>query len=139
MSLSAAVADVREAMATLQTKYFALQRLVSASVGSDTFPEVQVACELVSKLYGVGPLEIIGRCRTEDRCWARQVAITLCYEHGKMSTTQVGAAFGGRDHGTVIHSTRRVAEVTSLSAAKLAEVESLRAQFKARMNDGRLL
>jgi chromosomal replication initiator protein len=39
---------------------------------------------------------------------ARQVAMYLTREMAKLSLVEVGKAFGGRDHGTVIHACKLV-------------------------------
>ncbi|HUT52420.1 MAG TPA: chromosomal replication initiator protein DnaA [bacterium] len=38
----------------------------------------------------------------------RQIAMCLCREHCKISFPEIGQAFGGRDHSTVIHSCRKI-------------------------------
>jgi len=42
--------------------------------------------------------------------WARQVAIHLARQHTGASLSVIGQAFGGRNHATVLHACRRVAE-----------------------------
>ena len=92
MSIASATADVRAALAALETAYFALQRQIAASVGSACYPEVQAACDVVREVYQVGPLEIVGRKRDAGVCWARHVAIWLVHGVGRMSLAQVGEA-----------------------------------------------
>lgn len=63
--------------------------------------------------------------------FVRQIAMALSVEMTGRSTTYVGQSFGGRDHTTVIHARRRVAEITSVDAAALAFVEAARAAVRA--------
>jgi chromosomal replication initiator protein len=42
--------------------------------------------------------------------WARQVAIHLSRQHTGASLNTIGQAFGGRNHATVLHACKRVAE-----------------------------
>ena len=39
---------------------------------------------------------------------ARQYAIYICREMTNLSTTRIGAEFGGRDHSTVMHACDKV-------------------------------
>lgn len=133
MSIAAATADVRAAMAALETAYFALQRQIAASVGSACYPEVQAACDAVREVYHVGPLEIVGRKRDAGACWARHVAIWLVHGVGRMSLAQIGESFGGRDHGTVTNAVLRVNETLATDAVRAVQVKAIKAAFDAKV------
>ena len=133
MSIASATADVRAAMAALESAYFALQRQIAASVGSTVYPEVQAACDVVRDVYQVGPLEIVGRSKVGGLCWARHVAMWLVYGVGRMSMPQIGDAFGGRDHGTVLNACRRVDEALETDAVRAADVKRIKAAFDAKV------
>lgn len=133
MSIASATADVRAAMAALETAYFALQRQIAASVGSAVYPEVQAACDAVREVYHVGPLEVVGRSKEGGICWARHVAMWLVYGHGRMSSPQVGESFGGRDHGTVLNACRRVEAALETDKHRAAQVKQIKAAFDAKV------
>lgn len=139
MSIAAATADVRAAMAQLEAAYFALQRQVAASVGSPVYPEVQVACDVARQAFGFGPLELVGRQRTEAVCWARHVAMWLVHEHGRMNAGQIGESFGGRDHGTVDNAVKRVRNAMETDAARAEVLKRLQAAFVAEMKRKELI
>jgi len=61
----------------------------------------------VADYYRITPAEIIGRKRTADIAFARQVAMFLCVRLTEMSLKAIGDSFG-RDHGTVIHARKTV-------------------------------
>ena len=54
--------------------------------------------------------ELISPARAARVSWPRQVAIHLARELTGASLQAIGDAFGGRNHGTVLHACKRVAE-----------------------------
>ena len=64
--------------------------------------------KLVAERYDIRLSEMNGRARPKMIAEARQVAMYLTREMAKLSLVEVGKAFGGRDHGTVIHACKVV-------------------------------
>jgi chromosomal replication initiator protein len=62
----------------------------------------------VSKEWGVTIEGLRSKTRTKNLTVPRQVAMYLMRELLAMQLVEIGAAFGGRDHSTVIHSLERV-------------------------------
>jgi chromosomal replication initiator protein len=54
--------------------------------------------------------ELLSSGRTERISWPRQLAILLARDLTGASLPELGRAFGGRNHATILHSCRRVAE-----------------------------
>lgn len=54
--------------------------------------------------------DLLGSRRPANIAWARQVAMYLTRELTRASYHDIGAAFGGRDHGTVMHACKKVDE-----------------------------
>jgi chromosomal replication initiator protein len=65
--------------------------------------------QAVSKDWGVTTEGLRSKTRTKNLTIPRQVAMYLMRELLGMQLVEIGAAFGGRDHSTVIHSLERVA------------------------------
>jgi chromosomal replication initiator protein len=63
----------------------------------------------VAKEWGVTPEGLRSKTRTKALTTPRQVAMFLMRELLSLQLVEIGAAFGGRDHSTVIHSLERVA------------------------------
>jgi chromosomal replication initiator protein len=63
----------------------------------------------VAKEWGVTPEGLRSKTRTKALTTPRQVAMYLMRELLSLQLVEIGAAFGGRDHSTVIHSLERVA------------------------------
>jgi len=59
--------------------------------------------------FGLRPEDILGRCRSREVALARQVAMYLTRELTSLSLPQIGEAFGGRDHTTILHGHEKVA------------------------------
>jgi chromosomal replication initiator protein len=65
---------------------------------------------IVAAHYDLTVPELISSMRTARIAWPRQVAIHLSRELTHASLPAIGAAFGGRNHATVLHACKRVAE-----------------------------
>lgn len=63
---------------------------------------------VVEEYYRVSHEDIIGPRRTQNIAWARHVAVYLSSSLTEMTTPAIGAAFGGRDHSTVLNSLKKV-------------------------------
>jgi chromosomal replication initiator protein len=68
--------------------------------------------------------------RTKDLALARQMAMYLCRKHTSTSYPAIGAAFGGRDHSTVIHASKTIARKSVTDPLVKATVERLERQIK---------
>ncbi|NKB86943.1 MAG: chromosomal replication initiator protein DnaA [Acidobacteria bacterium] len=64
----------------------------------------------VAEFYGLRPGELNSRSNARRITRPRQVAMFLCKELTPHSLPEIGRAFGGKHHSTVIHSVRKVKE-----------------------------
>jgi chromosomal replication initiator protein len=62
----------------------------------------------VAEHFEVRITEMTGKRRTAHLVFSRQVAMYLARRHTKASFHQIGEAFGGRDHGTVLHACKTI-------------------------------
>lgn len=62
----------------------------------------------VADYYKIKVAELFSRRRTRAIARPRQIAMWLCREVTALSYPEIGSAFGGRDHTTVIHAVRTV-------------------------------
>jgi len=62
----------------------------------------------VAEHYDVRIADMTSKRRPANIAYPRQVAMYLARELTKMSLSEIGEAFGGRDHGTVLHAHRLV-------------------------------
>ncbi|MEO7714299.1 MAG: chromosomal replication initiator protein DnaA [Gemmatimonadaceae bacterium] len=76
--------------------------------GSLSGLNVQTIQQTVAKEWGVTPEGLRSKTRTKALTTPRQVAMYLMRHLLGLQLVEIGAAFGGRDHSTVIHSLERV-------------------------------
>ena len=57
--------------------------------------------------------QLTGSCRVSDLTKPRHIAMALCKRLTTRSLPEIGRAFGGRDHTTVIHAVRKLEFLTS--------------------------
>ena len=65
----------------------------------------------VAQYYKLRVADLISKRRTRSIARPRQVAMALAKELTNHSLPEIGDAFGGRDHTTVLHACRKVAEL----------------------------
>ena len=66
----------------------------------------------VCEYYGIRVSDLKGKRRNRQIARPRQVAMALAKELTSMSLPDIGDAFGGRDHTTVIHACKKVDELS---------------------------
>ncbi|MCS7070990.1 MAG: DnaA/Hda family protein, partial [Anaerolinea sp.] len=93
---------------------------------------VQRVLETVARHFQVTPVDLIGPRRTERINHARQVAMYLSRSLTQASLPQIGEAFGGRKHSTVLHACNAVSELLTVDGELRATVEALHNQLVGR-------
>jgi chromosomal replication initiator protein len=78
------------------------------AAGTGTSLSTDAVQQIVAKEWGVTPEGLRSKTRTKALTTPRQVAMYLMRELLSLQLVEIGAAFGGRDHSTVIHSLERV-------------------------------
>ena len=63
----------------------------------------------VATYYGIPVADLTGSSRRQPLARQRQIAMYICREHTGLSLPKIGAAFGGRDHTTVMHAVEKIA------------------------------
>ncbi len=91
--------------------------------------DIQMA---VATAYAISVEELVSPGRAARIAWPRQVAIYLARDLTGASLNVIGAAFGGRNHATVLHASKRVAERVQTDPEAAGEVDHLVASLKGR-------
>jgi len=65
----------------------------------------------VCEYYKIRMAELLSKRRPRSIARPRQMSMALCKELTQHSLPEIGDAFGGRDHTTVIHACRKIAEL----------------------------
>jgi chromosomal replication initiator protein len=76
----------------------------------DKLVTVDNIIKTVAEYYKIKVSDILSKRRTRSIARPRQLAMTLSKELTSRSLPEIGEAFGGRDHTTVIHACRTIAQ-----------------------------
>ena len=85
----------------------ALKDLISPNAVKEVTPPLII--DVVAEHFGINSLDIIGQKRSKEMVFPRQIAMFLCGEMTSESLQSIGKSFGGRDHTTIIHGTKKIA------------------------------
>ena len=80
----------------------------------------------VAGYYNLDPAELTGSSRRREVAVPRQIAMYLTRDMTGLSLPQIGQAFGGKDHSTVLYSCNQVAGSIRESATSAHLVDDLR-------------
>ena len=69
--------------------------------------------KLVAEYFKIRVADLLSSRRTRSITRPRQIAMSLAKSLTRHSLPEIGNAFGGRDHTTVIHACRKVDELRS--------------------------
>jgi len=108
-SLNRAVAYAKlfGAILTPELAARAVQDITPVSNKTAIAPELVM--KVVAERFQLTPADLTGRKRDRATALARQVAMYLLKEGSSCSLAQIGLEFGNRDHATVIHACRKIA------------------------------
>ncbi len=86
----------------------ALKDLLALQAKQVTIENIQ---KTVASYYKIRVSDLLSKRRTRSITRPRQIAMALAKELSNYSLPEIGDAFGGRDHTTVIHACRKIAEL----------------------------
>lgn len=69
---------------------------------------IQLIQKKVAQYYGISETDLISKKRSQNLVLPRQVAMKIAHVLTDASLNQIGEAFGGRDHTTVIHACEKI-------------------------------
>jgi len=79
----------------------------------------------VADFYKIKVSEMYSKKRSRNVARPRQIAMAIAKELTQHSLPDIGEAFGGRDHTTVLHACRKIAELRSTDSTITRDVDSL--------------
>jgi len=88
----------------------------------------------VAQEWGVTVDGLKSKTRTKTLTIPRQAAMYLCREILGLQLVEIGNAFGGRDHSTVIHSLERASHLLTEDSTFRERVEKLRSSLQSTSN-----
>ncbi len=118
-ALNTLIANVRFTQRPLTVDYAReiLRDMLSVQQRQLTIENIQ---RKVADYYRIKISDLSSRSRKRNITRPRQMAMWLCKELTNRSLPEIGSAFGGRDHTTVLHACRKVDELCN-SDAQLEE------------------
>jgi chromosomal replication initiator protein len=114
---------VEVAREALRDKLRAIEGLPSETNGILSITTIQ---QTVAKEWGVTVDGLRSKTRTKTLTVPRQIAMYLTRELLATQLVEIGNAFGGRDHSTVIHSIEKVQQAVSRDSQLKARINRLR-------------
>jgi chromosomal replication initiator protein len=94
-------------------------------------PSINKVQEVVARRWGVTPEGLRSKARIKTLTVPRQIAMYLARELLEMQLVEIGQAFGGRDHSTVIHSVDKVSRQMSRDRSFRERVDHARQELSA--------
>lgn len=93
------------------TLEFAKETLRDILAAQDKRVTIESIQKSVCEYYKVRITDLLSSKRSRSIARPRQIAMALAKELTKHSLPEIGSAFGGRDHTTVLHATRKIKEL----------------------------
>ncbi|MCX6922471.1 MAG: chromosomal replication initiator protein DnaA [Verrucomicrobia bacterium] len=90
---------------------------------------IEVIQKKVAEHFDIRLADMTSRRRPENIAFPRQIAMFLSRQMTETSLSAIGDAFGGRDHGTVLHACRLVKDRMEVDAGVRQVVSSLEKQL----------
>ena len=107
---------------TLEFAQETLRDLLTVHAQSITVPNIQ---KTVADFYQLRLQDLLSKRRSRSLARPRQVAMALSKELTEHSLPEIGEAFGGRDHTTVLHACRTIRELTETDGKLRQDYEKL--------------
>ena len=85
---------------------------------------------VVAEFFSLTPNDMKGKKKTQNIVFPRQLAMYIGREITDYSTTEIGQAFGGRDHTTVMHSIDKIKGQLLTDPSLDSTIESLKRSIK---------
>jgi len=86
---------------------------------------VDKVIHIVAEYYNLKSSDITGEKRTKSIALARQIAMYLSRKATRLSTTQIGTYFGDKEHGTVMHATKKIEDLNNSDQKIKGDIEIL--------------
>lgn len=99
-----------------------LKQFISDKMTRDINPTTIM--KTVGRYFDINPELFLGKKRSRDITYPRQIAMYLCRELTDLSFPKIGGAFGGRDHTTVLHAYDKISvEIEKIPETRRAVTE----------------
>lgn len=137
-NISANIREIEGALSSLSANASFLGRRISTSLAKEVLKayvqlnqkEISIGhiTETVCQYFDIDEESFNSSKRTREVAQARQIAMYLAKQHTKSPLAAIGAAIGGRNHATVLHSCKAVTnmiETDKVFKGQIEEIEKL--------------
>lgn len=134
-NISANIREIEGALSSLIANASFLGRKITISLAKDilkvyvklTQREITIdhIVKVVCEYYNIELDTFNSQKRTRDVAQARQVAMYLSKQHTKAPLTVIGSSIGGRNHATVLHSCKAVADMMDTDKQFKLQIEEI--------------
>lgn len=107
---------------SVETAKEALKDILIAQSRNISIENIQ---KTVADYYHIKMVEMLSKKRTRNLTRPRQIAMTLAREITIMSLPEIGNSFGGKDHSTVIHACKTIANLRAINTTIDADYKIL--------------
>ena len=129
------IREIEGALLSLKANANYMGRKISTSLAKDVLKvyvqmshkEISIAriTEIVCQYYNIDEQSFNSTKRTREVAQARQVAMYLAKQHTKAPLAAIGAAIGGRNHATVLHSCKTVSNMIETDKVFKNQIDEL--------------
>ena len=140
-NISANVREIEGALSSLVANASFLGRKITTSLAKEILKAyvqlyqkeitIEHIIEVVCGYLALDPERFNSPERTREIAQARQIAMYLAKQHTKAPLAMIGAAIGGRNHATVLHSCKAVSNLLETDKAFRRQVEEIEKQVLA--------
>lgn len=134
-NISANVREIEGALSSLIANASFLGRKITISLAKDILKvyvkltqreiTIESIVKIVCEYYNIELDTFNSLKRTRDVAQARQVAMYLAKQHTKSPLTVIGSSIGGRNHATVLHSCKAVADMMDTDKQFKLQIEEI--------------
>ena len=112
------------------TPEFARENLKNIFTDDQKDINVETIKRVVSKYFNISVKDIEGRKRSRNISHPRQIAMYLTREFTDLSLPNIGKAFGGKDHTTVLHAYEKISDELKNDNITKTYVDELTSRIK---------
>ncbi len=137
-NISANIREIEGALLSLKANASYMNRRISTSLAKEVLKayvhmsqkEISVnrITEIICKYFDIDEQSFNSSKRTREVAQPRQIAMYLAKQHTKLPLAAIGAAIGGRNHATVLHSCKNISnliETDKVLKSQIEEIEKL--------------
>ena len=125
-----AFASLNKQAVDLALAQIVLRDLIRDPVSNDI--DAATIMAVTAEYFDVTLDELCGPTKTKHIAMARQIAMYLCRELTDLTLPKIGATFGGRDHTTVMHATKKIRTELAERRQTYDHVQELTARIRER-------